>query len=165
MTQAVEDEADRQKEVYDKQLEDLEKYYEEQIDIAQETAEKMLLNVGKNQDKILNLLKSYGDKYEITGQTLGEKLAQGLNNGLMDKVQSVVQKIQDTIDANLNAKIKEWSSSNYLYESGVNKPQITSQTINITQQNYIEQNPEMPSETYRKLNDVSQKLASELSGK
>lgn len=165
MTQAIEDEADKQKEVYDKQLEDLEKYYEEQIDMAQETAEKMLLNVSQNQDKILNLLKSYGDKYEITGQTLGEKLAQGLNNGLMDKVQSVVQKIQDTIDANLNAKIKEWSSSNYLYESGVNKPQITSQTINITQQNYIEQNPEMPSETYRKLNDVSQKLASELSGK
>lgn len=162
MTQSVEDEADRQKEVYDKQLEDLEKYYEEQIDMAQETAEKMLLNVGQNQDKILNLLKSYGDKYEITGQTLGEKLAQGINDGLSDKIQNMVQKIQDTIDANLNSKIKEWTASNYRYEEGQDKP-IT-QTITVNQTNNIEQLPELPSETYRKLNNISENLAAELSG-
>lgn len=164
MTQAVEDEADRQNELYDKQLEDLEKYYDEQIDMAQETAEKMLLNVQQNQDQILNILKQYGNQYEITGQSLGEKLAQGINNGLSNKIQNMIQRLQDTIDANLNAKIKEWTASNYKYEVGSNKPQSTSQTINITQQNYIEQNPEMPSETYRKLNNVSQNLAAELSG-
>lgn len=162
MTQAVEDEADRQKEIYDKQLEDLEKYYEEQIDIAQETAEKMLLNVGQNQDKILNLLKSYGDKYEITGQTLGEKLAQGINDGLSDKIQNMVQKIQDTIDANLNSKIKEWTASNYKYEEGQGKP--VTQNITVNQTNNIEQLPELPSETYRKLNNISENLAAELSG-
>jgi len=162
MTQAVEDEADRQKEVYDKQLEDLEKYYEEQIDMAQETAEKMLLNVGQNQYKILNLLKSYGDKYEITGQTLGEKLAQGINDGLSDKIQSMVQKIQDTIDANLESKIKEWTSSNYRYEEGQGKP--VTQNITVNQTNNIEQLPELPSETYRKLNNISENLAAELSG-
>lgn len=162
MTQAVEDEAEKQKEIYDKQLEDLEKYYEEQIDMAQETAEKMLLNVSQNQDKILNLLKSYGDRYEITGQTLGEKLAQGINDGLSNKIQSMIQKIQDTIDANLNSKIKEWTSSNYRYEEGQNKP--VTKTITINQTNNIEQNPEMPSETYRKLNNISENLAAELSG-
>lgn len=162
MTQAVEDEAEKQKEIYDKQLEDLEKYYEEQIDMAQETAEKMLLNVSQNQDKILNLLKSYGDRYEITGQTLGEKLAQGINDGLSNKIQGMIQKIQDTIDANLNSKIKEWTSSNYRYEEGQNKP--VTKTITINQTNNIEQNPEMPSETYRKLNNISENLAAELSG-
>ncbi len=162
MTQAVEEEADKQVEVYNKQLKDLEKYYEKQIDMAQETAEKMLLNVGQNQDKILNLLKSYGDKYEITGQTLGEKLAQGINNGLSDKIQNIVQKIQDTIDANLNSKIKEWTASNYKYEEGQGKP--VTQNITVNQTNNIEQLPELPSETYRKLNNISENLAAELSG-
>lgn len=160
--QAIEDEAEKQKEIYEKQLEELEKYYDEQIDMAQETAEKMLLNVGKNQDKIIELLKTYGDKYEITGQSLGEKLAQGINEGIASKIENIIQKIQDTIDSNLEAKIKEWTSSSYRYEAGANKPQTTS--VNITQNNYIEQNPEMPSETYRKLNNVSQNLAAEIAG-
>lgn len=161
-TQAIEEEADKQKQLYEKQLEEIEKYYDEQIDKAQETAEKMLLNVEQNQSKIIELLKSYSDKYEITGQTLGEKLAQGINNGVSNQIQNIIQKIQDTIDSNLNAKITEWTSSNYKYEEGKNKP-IT-QTININQTNNIAQNPEMPSETYRKLKNLSEDLAAELSG-
>lgn len=160
--QAVEGEAEKQKEAYNKQLEQLEKYYEEQTNMAQDTAEKMLLNVQKNQDSILNLLKKYGNKYEITGQTLGEKLAQGINNGIADKIQNIIQRIQDTIDSNLEKKIKEWTASSYKYEAGANKPQT--KTINITQQNYIEQNPEMPSETYRKLKDIDERLAADLAG-
>lgn len=160
--QAIEDETEKQKEAYSKQLEDLEEYYSKQTEMAQETAEKMLLNVQQNQDNILNLLKKYGDKYEITGQTLGEKLAQGINNGIADKIQNIIQKIQDTIDSNLEAKIKEWTASSYKYEASTNKPQTTS--VNIYQTNNIEQNPEMPSETYRKLNNVSQKLAEEFAG-
>lgn len=160
--QAIEDEAEKQKEVYEQQLEELENYYEQQIDMAQETAEKMLLNVEENQDKIVQLLKSYGDEYELTGQSLGEKLAQGINNGLSDKIQNLIQKVQDTIDTNLNNKIKEWTSSNYKYEEGQNKP--VTQNITINQTNNIEQNPELPSETYRKLNNISQSLAAELSG-
>jgi len=158
--QAIEDEAEKQKEVYNKQLEELEEYYSKQTEMAQETAEKMLLNVQQNQDNILNLLKKYGDKYEITGQTLGEKLAQGINNGIADKIQNIIQKIQDTIDSNLEAKIKEWTASSYKYEASANKPQT--KTVNVTQNNYIEQNPEMPSETYRKLNNVSENLAAQL---
>lgn len=160
--QAVENEADRQKEIYDKQLEDLEEYYDKQIDMAQETAEKMLLNVEQNQNAILNLLKSYGNAYEITGQSLGEKLAQGINEGIANKIENIIQKIQDTIDAGIENKLSEIAGSVYRYESGANKPQTTS--VNVTQNNYIEQNPELPSETYRKLNNVSQKLAEEFAG-
>lgn len=160
--QTVEDEADRQKEIYDKQLEDLEEYYDKQIEIAQETAEKMLLNVEQNQNTILNLLKSYGNAYEITGQSLGEKLAQGINEGIANKIENIIQRVQDTIDTGIENKLSEIAGSVYRYEAGANKPQATS--INITQQNYIEQNPELPSETYRKLNNVSQKLAEEFAG-
>lgn len=160
--QAIEDEADRQKEEYDKQLDKLEEYYNKQKDLAQETAEKMLLNVEENQKQILKLLNSYGNAYEITGQSLGEKLAQGINNGIADKIQNIIQKIQDTIDAGIENKIKEWTTGIYKYEAGANKPET--KTVNITQQNYIEQNPEMPSETYRKLNNISVNLATEIAG-
>lgn len=160
--QAIEDEADRQKEQYDKQLEELEKYYDKQKDLAQETAEKMLLNVEKNQSQILKLLNSYGNAYEITGQTLGEKLAQGINNGIADKIQNIIQKIQDTIDSGIENKIRQWTSGMYKYEAGTNKPQI--KTVNVTQNNYIEQNPEMPSETYRKLRNIDEQLAATLAG-
>lgn len=160
--QAVEDEVEKQKEAYNKQLEDLEKYYDEQIDMAQETAEKMLINAEQNQDKILNLLKSYGNAYEITGQSLGEKLAQGINESLAGKIENIIQRIQDTIDAGIENKLAQIAGSVYKYEAGANKPQT--KTVSVTQINHIEQNPEMPSETYRKLNNVSQKLAEEFAG-
>lgn len=156
----IEDEAEKRKEQYEQQLDELEEYYDKQKELAQETAEKMLLNVEQNQNKILELLKSYGDAYEITGQSLGEKLAQGINNGIADKIQNVIQKIQDTIDAGIENKIKEWTSGMYRYEAGTNKPKT--QTINVYQTNNIEQNPEMPSETYRKLHNVSENLAAQL---
>ena len=156
----IEDEAEKRKEQYEQQLDELEEYYDKQKELAQETAEKMLLNVEQNQNKILELLKSYGDAYEITGQSLGEKLAHGINNGIADKIQNVIQKIQDTIDAGIENKIKEWTSGMYRYEAGTNKPKT--QTINVYQTNNIEQNPEMPSETYRKLHNVSENLAAQL---
>lgn len=161
--QAIEDEADRQKEQYNKQLDELEKYYNKQKELAQQIAEKMLLNVEKNQKQILNLLKTYGNAYEITGQSLGEKLAQGINKGVANKIQNIIQKIQDTIDAGIENKIKQWTSGIYQYEAGKNKPQTT-KTVNVTQNNYIEQNPEMPSEAQRKLKNISEKLATEIAG-
>ena len=160
--EAVEKEAEKQTEIYNKQLEKLEKYYESQINMAQDTAEKMLLNVEKNQNTILNLLKNYGNAYEITGQTLGEKLAQGINEGIANRIENIIQKIQDTIDNGIESKLLEFASSNYKYKAGANKPQT--KTINVYQTNNIEQNPEMPSETYRKLRNIDEQLASSLAG-
>lgn len=158
--QAVEDEAKKQTELYENQLTELEKYYDEQIEMAQKTAENMLLNVSQNQNQILELLKNYGDAYEITGQTLGEKLAQGINEGIASKIENIIARLQNTIDANIEAQIARMTSSAYKYEAGANKP--TGITNNIVQNNYIEQNPEMPSETYRKLHNVSEDLAAQL---
>ena len=160
--QAIEDEAEKQEEIYNKQLEELEKYYSEQIEQAQKTAEKMLLNVEQNQNEILNLLKNYGDAYEITGQTLGEKLAQGINNGVANKIQNIIQNIQDAIDKGIENQISSWSKELYKYEAEANKPQATTKSINITQNNYIEQNPELASETYRKLRNIDEELAAQL---
>lgn len=161
---AIEEEAEKKKEAYEQQLDELEKYYDEQIDMAQETAEKMLLNVEDNQKQILNLLKNYGDAYEITGQSLGEKLAQGINEGVANNIQNIIQKIQDTIDTNIENKLKEWTKGSYSYDAEANKPQAASKTINIYQTNNIEQNPELPSETYRKLKNIDEQLAAQLVG-
>lgn len=162
--QSIEKEAERQTEIYEKQLDELEKYYDEQIDMAQKTAESMLLNVEQNQDKILNLLRNYGDAYEITGQTLGEKLAQGINEGIASKVENFVANLQNTIDAKIEAQIAKMASSAYKYEAGAGKSEVKSITTHVVQNNYIEQNPEMPSETYRKLKNVSENLAAEIAG-
>lgn len=162
--EAIENEAEKRKESYEQQLDELEKYYDEQIDMAQETAEKMLLNVEDNQKQILNLLKNYGDAYEITGQSLGEKLAQGINEGVANNIQNVIQKIQDTIDANIENKLKEWTKGSYSYNAEANKPQVTTKTINVYQTNNIKQNPELPSETYRKLKNIDEQLAAQLAG-
>lgn len=160
--QNIEDEASKRKEQYEKQLDELEEYYTKQKNMAQETAQKMLLNVDTNQNQIISLLKNYSDAYESTGQTLGEKLAQGINEGLSDRIGNIIKKVQTTLDTNINSKIIEWMSQSYKYSAGTSKKQ--SKIINVTQQNYIKQNPEMPSETYRKLNDISKSLASQLSG-
>ncbi len=163
-TEAVNEEAEKQKEQYETQLDNLKEYYDKQKEMAQETAEKMLLNVEQNQQQILNLLNKYGDKYEITGQSLGEKLAQGINNGLADKIQGIIQTIQDRIDGAIENQISKWTSAAYKYEQETAKAQAKTVQTNVTQNNYIQQNPEMPSETYRKLNNVSRNLASELAG-
>lgn len=160
----IEEEAEKQKEQYEKQLDSLKEYYDKQKEMAEETAQKMLLNVEQNQNQILNLLTKYGDKYEITGQSLGEKLAQGINNGLADKIQSIIQTVQDRIDSAIENQISKWTSAAYKYEQATSKAQTKTVQTNVTQNNYIQQNPEMPSETYRKLNNVSRNLASELAG-
>lgn len=161
LIEATENEADAQKEQYENQITAIEEYYKEQENNAQKTAEKMLLNVKDNQSQILSLLKNYGDEYEITGQSLGEKLAQGINKGLAEKIQSVIQTLQDTIDTNLERKIASWTGTGSQALQGSN---VSSKTVNITQINNIEQNPEMPSETYRKLKTIDENLAAQLAG-
>lgn len=161
LIEATEKEADAQKEQYENQITAIEDYYKKQQDNAQKTAEKMLLNVKDNQSQILSLLKNYGDEYEITGQSLGEKLAQGINKGLADKIQSVIQTLQDTIDTNLERKIMSWTGTGSQAISGSN---VSSKSVVVNQNNYIQQNPEMPSETYRKLKTIDENLAAQLAG-
>lgn len=161
LIEATENEADAQKEQYENQITSIEDYYKKQQDNAQKTAEKMLLNVKDNQSQILSLLKNYGDEYEITGQSLGEKLAQGINKGLADKIQSVIQTLQDTIDTNLERKIMGWTGTGSQAISGSN---VSSKSVVVNQNNYIQQNPEMPSETYRKLKTIDENLAAQLAG-
>lgn len=160
--QAIEDEADKQKEEYDKQLDKLEEYYDKQKEMAQETAEKMLLNVEQNQNEIIKLLNSYGNAYEITGQTLGEKLAQGINNGIADKIQNIIQKVQDTIDAGIENKIREWTEGMYKYEAKGVGNTVINKTVNVEQNNTITTPVDSPSVAYKKQETLNRNLANEI---
>lgn len=161
---SIEEEADKQTEIYNNQLTAVDEYYSEKIEKAQETAEQLLLNAEENQEAILNLLKNYGDAYEITGQSLGEKLAQGINDGVKNNITNIIQVIQDKLDASIESQISKLASSSYNYSKDISSGSETAKTINITQNNSFEQMQEMPSETYRKLNNTSRELAAELAG-
>lgn len=160
---AIEDEASKRTEILNDQLTEVEQYYSERSEKAQEMAEQLLIDAKNNQDTILKLLKDYGDAYEITGQSLGEKLAQGINDGLANNITNVIQTIQDSIDKGIENRIKQLSSGSYDYAKDVGQ-MSGNKIINVTQNNSFEQMIEMPSETYRKLNNTSQELAAELAG-
>lgn len=163
LIEAIENEADRRTETLNNQLTAVDEYYSQRSEQAQEMAEKLLIDAKNNQDTILNLLKNYGNAYEITGQSLGEKLAQGINNGIAQNITNVIQTIQDSIDTGIENKIRQLSSGSYNYAKDIGQAN-GGKIINVTQNNSFEQMIEMPSETYRKLNNTSQDLAAELAG-
>lgn len=160
----IEDQAEKQKEQYEKEIDELEKFYDKKKDLAEETAKQMILNADKSQKQIINLLKSYNGTYETLGQNFGEKLVYGMSNKIADNIQNVVSKIQNTIDSNINSKIKSWTSSIDKAQSSTKQAQVQNKTITVNQTNQIVQNPEMPSETYRKLKDIDRALADRLAG-
>lgn len=163
LVSAIEEEASKRTEILNDQLTEVEQYYSERSDRAQEMAERLLIDAKNNQDTILSLLRDYGDAYEITGQSLGEKLAQGINDGLTNNITNVIQTIQDTIDSGIESKIRQLSLGSYNYAKDIGESNA-SKVINVTQNNTFEQMIELPSETYRKLNNTSQDLAAELAG-
>lgn len=160
--ESVNNTADKKKEAYDKELEEVEEYYKKQQDNAQKTAEKMLLNVKQNQTQILDLLKKYGDDYEITGQTFGEKFVQGFKSGSakFKELMTNIQKIQDTADRRLEKQITGGTKAGkqVLPKQQSKKEKV----INIIQNNNIQQIKELQSEAYRKLEKVSKDLAAQI---
>lgn len=163
---AIQQEAEKQKEQYEIQLDGLKEYYSKQKEMAQETAEKMLLNVEQNQEQILNLLNQYGDKYEITGQSLGEKLAQGINNTLSEKITAIIQTVQDRIDGAIENQISKWTNAAYKYEQATSQVQKQegNKTIEIHQHNTITSPVDSPSTAYKKQETLNRDLASQISG-
>ena len=66
------------------------------------------------------------------------------------------------LQSNLEKKISRWTGTGTqaIKSSNVSN----SKTVTVNQNNYIQQNPEMPSETYRKLKNIDNALAAQLAG-
>ena len=54
-----------------------------------------------------------------------------------------------------------WTGTGTQAISGSN---VSSKSVVVNQNNYIQQNPEMPSETYRELKTIDENLAAQLAG-
>lgn len=160
----IEAETERRKEQYEKQLEMLEEYYDKQIEKAEETAQQMLINAEENQNEILKLLQTYGDGYEITGQSFGEKLGQGFADKAMEKIQNAISKIQVTIDNVIESNIARLAKSTEKYTSGVAGNTIISKTVKVEQNNTITAPVDSPSIAYKKQETLNRNLANQIAG-
>ncbi len=161
--EAITEEAERQKEQYQTQLNNLKEYYNRQKEMAEQNAQAMLLNVEQNQEQILNLLQSYGDDYEITGQSFGEKLGQGFTETAMQKIQNAISAIQVTIDSAIESNIAKLTSLNAKISSGVAGNTVVNKTVNVEQNNTITSPIDSPSVAWKKQETLNRNLANSLS--
>lgn len=161
--EAITQEAERQKEQLQTQLDNIKRYYDKQKEMAQENAQAMLLNVEQNQEQILSLLQNYGDDYEITGQTFGEKLGQGFAETAMQKIQNAISAIQVTIDSAIESNIARLTSLNTKISSGIAGNTVINKTVNVEQNNTITSPVDSPSVTWKKQETLNRNLADSLS--
>ncbi|MCY9758898.1 hypothetical protein M5X00_32285, partial [Paenibacillus alvei] len=73
----------------------------------QAEAEKMI--VQNQQEDIIELLKGFGDSYNITGQTLGEKMYKGFADKV-SQIQTLIDNINRQIDSARSAAVSALSS-------------------------------------------------------
>lgn len=163
--EAIEAEAQAKIDSYNRQLEAMQEYYNKQIATAEETAQKLLLNVENSQEEILRLLETYGDSYEITGQTFGEKLGQGFAEVAMQKIQNAISTIQKTIDAAIESNIEKLASQSEITANSVSGSGNTTinKTINVEQNNTITTPVDSPSVMAKKQETIGKGLAKSLS--
>lgn len=159
----IEEETKLKKEQYDEQLKAVEEYYKKQIDKAEETAQNMLINAEQNQNQIIELLRSYGDAYAITGQTFGEKLGQNFAETAMAKIQNAISRMQQIIDNAIENNIAKIANSTEKYASKIEgKNTVISQTVKVEQNNTITAPVERPLEAYKKQETLNRKLANQI---
>lgn len=82
---------DKEKEYLNNRLEIIQANYDKEREMADKNAQIMLLNTQQHQTEIIDLLKTYGDEYELLGKTWGEKIVDAFE----DKVQGIIKTVED----------------------------------------------------------------------
>ena len=82
---------DKEKEYLNNRLEIIQANYDKEREMADKNAQIMLLNTQQHQTEIIDLLKTYGDEYELLGKTWGEKVVDAFE----DKVQGIIKTVED----------------------------------------------------------------------
>lgn len=162
--EAIQEEAERIKEQYQTQLNTIKEYYNKQKEMAEETAQKLLLNVEQNQDQIIELLQNYGDAYAITGQSFGEKLGQNFTDTAMEKIQNAISNMQRIIDNAIESNIARLEASARSVSASTEGGTTISKTVNVEQHNTITSPVDSPSTTNKKLETLNRNLASQIAG-
>lgn len=89
---------DKEKEYLENRLTAIQDNYDKEREMADKNAQMMLLNTEQHQEEIINLLKTYGDEYELLGTTWGERVV----NAFEDKIQGIVETVE-----NLNSQLNQ----------------------------------------------------------
>lgn len=162
--EAIQEEAERIKEQYQTQLNTIKEYYSKQKEMAEETAQKLLLNVEQNQDQIIELLQNYGDAYAITGQSFGEKLGQNFADTAMEKIQNAISNMQRIIDNAIESNIARLEASAKSVSASTEGGTTISKTVNVEQHNTITSPVDSPYTAYKKQETLNRNLASQIAG-
>ncbi|MCM3291820.1 phage tail tape measure protein [Paenibacillus sp. MER 180] len=101
--------AEAQKVALDQQLAATQEHYNQLLSAKNLQAEAEKMIVQNQQEDIIELLKGFGDSYNITGQTLGEKMYQGFAKEV-NKIQELISNINRQIDSARSAAVSALNS-------------------------------------------------------
>lgn len=80
--EALQQQEEQIKNSSDAKLQNINDFYSKQTSDAQLAAQAQKMIIDNNQKDIINLLKKYGDDYEITGQSIGERFANAFSKNI-----------------------------------------------------------------------------------
>lgn len=100
---------EKEKEYLDNRLVTIQENYDKERELADKNAQIMLLNTEQHQDEIIELLKTYGDEYELLGTTWGERVVQAFETkiqGIVNTVQNLNTQLNNAIDSKIASMTK-----------------------------------------------------------
>lgn len=169
--QEAHDEADKQEDALDKDLESIKQKYDELTkDFAlRAEAEKAIMN--STQQEIVALIQSFAPEYDLAGQSLGDKLAEGFKakfGSVLSYVEDVTKKIQDyqdTLIAQANAATdRYWAAQGKggSRSSAFAAPAPVTRNTEINTSIQINQPVKSPVEVRRAIQTVADELARQI---
>lgn len=100
---------EKEKEYLNSRLVSIQENYDREREMATKNAQEMLLNTEAHQAEIINLLKTYGDEYELLGTTWGERVVEAFENKVQGII-STVESLNSQINSAINSKISQISN-------------------------------------------------------
>lgn len=101
---SINDKYNKEKEYLNNRLIAIQENYDKEREMVAKNAQEMLLNTEAHQAEIINLLKTYGDEYELLGTTWGERVVEAFEEKVQGIV-STVEKLNAQINSAINSKI------------------------------------------------------------
>ncbi|MGF6356760.1 TP901 family phage tail tape measure protein [Paenibacillus sp. 4624] len=149
------------------QLEETKATYDKMLSAKNLQAEAEKMIVQNQQKEIVDLLKGFGDAYNLTGQTLGDKMYQGFASKV-NQITSLIQSINSQIDAARSSALSALSTAKAAATgSGANSGSSTTssgttdtrQAVKVEVVNNFNTKVTTPSDVARATQQAAQKLA------
>lgn len=156
--------ADEETAVLDKEQEAVEKAYEERLKAANLRAEAEKLILTQSQDELLALIKDYAPDYDATGQTLGERLLASFTSKVggiaawFENFNAQVAAAQAKIASTAQSAADSFYQAQGQRMQAAQAPAVVNQTVNFYEP------VESPNQAARRISQVNEELAGLLTG-